>query len=397
MQEINTKKICSACGTSPINHHLLLTLSILEETLGRIGDKLFSFASKGRWQKMASLVEKGLYLFFYTFHIVRFDTNIEKANTGRSKLIWEEAQKRSTKMEQVVIFGKHIEFYRAKIDKKGQGKMYYFPSLPIPPWLPQEGYKWLDDKFILSQKLLNSNVAAPIAEKIYTWSSTQKAFRKMQKPVILKPKNGSRGRHTTTNIKTEEELKKAFALTRQIAVGMVIQEHLFGKVCRATVINGKLVGFFVAELPQVVGHNSKSIKELVEDQNKNHNERVSPIVINDDLINFIKREGYTLGSKPKDGSVVNLSAKTGRMYGGRTKEMLPDVHPKMHEIFKKAGGIVNAPVVGFDLIIEDPTADPDAQKWGIIECNSLPYIDLHYFALEGTPINLAKNVWDLWE
>jgi cyanophycin synthetase len=100
---------------------------------------------------------------------------------------------------------------------------------------------------------------------------------------------------------------------------------------------------------------------------------------------------------PDTGITLKLSAKTGRMYGGYTEEMLPTVHPKMHEIFKKAGEIVSAPVVGFDLIIENPIKDPALQRWGIIECNSLPFIDLHYFALEGTPINLAKNVWNLWK
>ena len=77
--------------------------------------------------------------------------------------------------------------------------------------------------------------------------------------------------------------------------------------------------------------------------------------------------------------------------------MLPEVHPKMHDIFKKAGVAIQASIVGFDLIIEHPTEDPDTQKWGIIEANSLPFIDLHYFALEGTPNNIAIPIWDLWE
>jgi cyanophycin synthetase len=99
---------------------------------------------------------------------------------------------------------------------------------------------------------------------------------------------------------------------------------------------------------------------------------------------------------PKD-TIVHLLAKTGRLYGGYTKEMIPEVHPKMHSIFKKAGEIVSVPVAGFDLIIEDPKADPDTQNWGIIECNSLPFIALHYFALEGEPVNVATFIWDLWK
>jgi len=58
---------------------------------------------------------------------------------------------------------------------------------------------------------------------------------------------------------------------------------------------------------------------------------------------------------------------------------------------------VGLSVVGFDCIIPDPTKDANSQRWGIIECNSLPFIDLHYFALEGKPKNIAGMIWDMWE
>lgn len=178
---------------------------------------------------------------------------------------------------------------------------------------------------------------------------------------------------------------------------MVAQEHLFGSVYRATVINNELVGFFRADPPRVTGDGKSTIAELIKIKNKNHHELLSDIEINQELLDFIKRQNHTLETILPSDTTIDLIAKTGRMYGGYTKEMLPEVHPKMHQIFKKAGEVVSAPVLGFDLIIEDPTADPDLQRWGIIECNSLPFIDLHYFSLEGEHINLAKNVWDLWD
>lgn len=155
--------------------------------------------------------------------------------------------------------------------------------------------------------------------------------------------------------------------------------------------------FFRADPPNVCGDGVHTIFELIEEKNKVHNTRLSEISITEDLKEYIARQGYTLEDVLSKDIVLSLSAKTGRMYGGYTREMLPDVHPKMHDIFRRAGELITAPVAGFDLIIEDPTKDPDTQRWGIIECNSLPFIDLHYFALEGEPINLARNVWDLWK
>jgi D-alanine-D-alanine ligase-like ATP-grasp enzyme len=58
---------------------------------------------------------------------------------------------------------------------------------------------------------------------------------------------------------------------------------------------------------------------------------------------------------------------------------------------------MGTPIVGFDFIIPDPTQDPRDQKWGIIEANMNPFIDLHHFPLVGNPINVAAKVWDMWE
>ncbi len=383
---------CSACGTGFVNHKILYVLSILEETVGRYGDVFFRFVVKKNPQKLTSAVEKIIFNVLSWIKIVRFSDDVEKATTGRSKLIWEEAQRRNIPMQQIILWGKYIEYYRARIN----GKMLYFQSLPIPLHLPQEGYKWLDEKNELFKRLSSDNIPVPKTKKVSSWKEALCAFKEMQKPVIIKPNLGSRGRHTTTNINTEEELKSAFDLVRVIARSCVVQEHLKGSVCRATVINNELVGFFKADPPQVTGDGFSSIEELVKSKNSNLPDRLSEIVINEDVLSFIKRLGYTPESIPKKDELVNLSAKTGRMYGGVTEEMLSSVHPKMHSIFAKAGSLVQAPVVGFDLIIEDPTQDPEKVRWGIIECNSLPFIDLHYFALKGPQNNLAVNIWDLW-
>ena len=77
--------------------------------------------------------------------------------------------------------------------------------------------------------------------------------------------------------------------------------------------------------------------------------------------------------------------------------MVNELHPSFIPIFKKAYDVVGLSVVGFDAIIPDPTKPANSQRWGIIECNSLPFIDLHYYALEGKPKNIAGMIWDMWK
>ena len=389
------EKTCSACGNSVVNHRLVFASNFIDETMGKVGSTFSFFLPVlpiGKFQSLADFLEKRSFDLFRLMGMLSHSTDIEKARSGRSKLIWEEAQRRGIEMEQSVFLGKYLEHYRVKIN----GKVFYFQSLPIPPWLPQEGYGWTDDKFILAKKLDTAGIPTPATRKISSMSDARFAFGKLNKPLIVKPKSGSRGRHTTTNIKNDEELETAVSIARQITPTMVLQEHLFGSIYRATVVNNVLVGFFRADPPQVVGDGIKNVLELISEKNVKRHERLNEISIDEDIISFIGRQGYTLDSVLSLGIVIDLSAKGGRFRGGYTKEMLPEGHHKMHSIFNKAGELVSGPGLGFDLIIPDPTEDPDMQRWGIIECNSLPFIDLHYFALEGTPINVAKHVWDLW-
>jgi D-alanine-D-alanine ligase-like ATP-grasp enzyme len=363
--------------------------NFLNETLGRFMTYFFN-AYKNR--RLAGYVEIVLYTFLRMIGMATYNTDISKVSSGRSELVWIEARKRGLRMEQIKIFNRYIDNYRVFIN----GGIYYFESIPIPPYLNQYGYTWLDDKLILSKKLNKNNINSPKTKLVYTLNGAIKAFRKLNKPVIVKPKNGSRGRHTTTNINTEEELIRAYKLGKQISFALVVQEHLYGSVCRATIVGDLLVGFFKALPPQITGDGKQTIEALIIEKNKNKNEKLGDILINEELINFIKRQGYNLDSILEINKTIDLIAKTGRLYGGHTREMINEVHPKIKEIFKKAAKVIEAPVGGFDLIIEDPTLDPDLQKWGIIECNSLPFIDLHYYAEEGPRINPAEKIWDLW-
>ena len=372
----------------------MYVMTIVDDVLTKSMNIFFGWIRIPREGFIANTVNAGFVGFFRIFRLARFSQDSSKAISGRSQLIWQEAERRGIRMEQIIMFGKPLEQYRARLGNK----WIYFQSIPVPSWLPQKGYDWVDDKFKLGKILEKAYVPTPRVRTVRTLRQALKAFNELEKPVIIKPRAGSRGRHTTTNIRTEKELREAYKLAHMIAPSLVVEEHLFGSVYRATVINNTLVGFFRADPPQVIGDGAHTIQELISTKNTNRNkDLLGEIEINDDLTSFIGRYGYTIDSVlPKD-SKLDLSAKTGRFYGGYTKEMFPEIHPKIHEYFRRAGHAVEASIVGFDLIIQDPTLDPDTQKWGIIECNSLPFIDLHYFPLEGTPINVAIPIWDLWQ
>lgn len=294
-------------------------------------------------------------------------------------------------MEQLIFFGMYTETYRARL----RGGWEYFVSLPIPPETLRGSIDWVDDKFLLKQLLHRHDIPTPRIRSVSNIQKAQKAVEELGN-VVVKPQSGSRGRHTSVNVRTEEEMRDAFKSAQTLCRQVAIEEYLRGSVCRATVVGGKLVGFFQAHPPRITGDGISTIGQLIEIENARKPERVQDIVLSNEHRKFIARFGLREESILARGKTIPLSHRTGRLFGGYTRELLGYEHPKLRAYAEKAAEVIRAPVVGFDLIIEDPEKDPDQQTWGIIEANLLPYIDLHYLPLEGTPSNVAAAVWDLW-
>ncbi len=384
---------CTYCGDAAISHRLTFT----EACIGSIIEPFMLPLAKlapAPLERFVDWIPGAIFSSFSLLGLARFSDDPEKTLTHRSRVIWEEALRRGIPMQQGILLGKPFEFYRAKI----QGKWHYFQSLPIPPKRSDDSEKW-DDKILMKRVLHAAHIPVPRFKEISLFSKIDAVsiFNELGNTLIVKPRAGSRGRHTTTHITTPEMLHAAIKVGHIIAPRLAIEEHLLGDVCRATVIDGKLAGFYRASTPFITGDGVQPIAVLIDEKNKNRSERIEAIVVTDEMKEYITRFGYSLESiLPKD-KVLPLTHRTGRFYGGTTKEMLDELHPSFIPIIEQAARTLNIIVVGFDCIVPDPTKEESTQRWGIIESNTLPFIDLHYFALEGKPKNIAGMIWDLWD
>jgi cyanophycin synthetase len=387
------KSKCSYCGDAPVNHTLYYLESLLTVTftthMMNVTNRAPAFVGK-----FVDLLLVGLFKFFCFLHLAYLSKDISKARSFRSRIIWEEAERRGIPMEQLVLFRKPLDLYRATIG----GKTIYFESIPMRPEFENLKKNW-DDKIILKQEFAKNNIPIPFFIKLppLGTKSLEKVFEEMPKPLIVKPQVGSRSRHTVTNISTLPQFKEGVRIARQISSYLVLEEHLDGHVCRATLVGGKLAGFYRGSAPSVIGDGKKTVRELILEKDAERQDRVEPVRMGDELFNYIKRQGFTLDEVLPEGKILSLTHRNGRLFGGTTKEMIDELHPSFIPFFEKAIEVTGLPVAGFDCIIPDPTKDAYSQKWGIIECNTLPFIDLHYYALEGKPRNIAGMIWDLWD
>lgn len=386
---------CADCGNSPVNHfeqYVSNTLAVWTAASSYTRKGVFS-ALVQLGESVFDVLEQGLLRTLGVMPFVSYSSQVEGASTYRSQVVWEEAARRGIEMQQLCVFGKPTEIYRARI----ADQWFYFQSLPIPPQKKGKNVSWLDDKYLLKHFLASQNIPAPRSISVRTEKEALRAFDFIGGAVVVKPRSGSRGRHTTVFIRTTEELIAAFRSAKRLCAYVVIETYIPGPVCRATLVDGTLAGFFMANPPEIVGDGASSISELIEQKNVVRQARVGPVVLTEEHRRFLKRSGFDEDYVPHKGQRIALTHRTGRLFGGTTRELLEQVHPNVRIALEHAAASLGVGVVGFDVIISDPEHDPQMQQWGIIEANTLPYIDLHYLPLAGKPSAVASQIWDMWK
>ncbi len=383
---------CRECGASPTPH---IPAYIGNSITAWLNDRFYAKQSAPiffeRIYKLATLVEPFL---LKTLHMLSGSRTLQDpaaAPTYRASVLWEEAERRGIQMEQLVLFGKPTDYYRACINNR----WLYFDALPIPPSNRNSG--WMDDKLLFKQFLQKHGISAAPGVSTASYKDGESEWKRFQGPVVVKPRIGSRARHTATYVSSREDFERAYRSAQKLGKFVIFESHLHGYLCRATLIDGALVGFLKKSAPEVVGDGERTIEELVKEKNATKPNRVWDVVLGNEHKEHLARQGYLFTSIVSKGTRVVLSASTGRQVGGTTYEMPDSIHPKLRDILERVTRLLEVPVVAFDLIMEDPQKDPEEQRWGILEANTVPFIDLHYHPLYGESSNVAGALWDLWQ
>ena len=386
---------CPECYDSPNGHWSVWidgTVSVLLSRASAPGRAKSALLTSGR---TVAALAKPVLSFLYTsadaLRLVIFRDEVEHARTSRSRAVWAEAKRRGIPMRQLAVLGVAGELF----ETRAQGARVIFQSIPVPEWYTASE-PWADDKFRMKNKFRESGIAAPMSHSVLTLREAKRSLAELG-IVCVKPRNGSNGRHSFPHISTEAELTQAFYSAKQLCLWVVVEQHLEGNLGRATCVDGRLVGFLESLYPTVVGNGRATVHELVEQENKHKPAGVADIVITPAHERFIARRGYTLESVLEAGKALPLIYRAGYRSGGRNREYGTVIHPKLKQEIERAACLTKLAVVGFDLIIQNPTKSPESQVWGIIEANSQPWIDLHSAPLYGTPVNVAAHIWDLWK
>jgi cyanophycin synthetase len=305
-------------------------------------------------------------------------------------VLWEEAARRGIVMREFRPFGLARDIFFASYG----GDTRVFDGLPRPRLAHEAALKWMDDKGIILKKFRKAGIPMPRGESCRTFAQAKWAFASVGGPVVVKPNLGSRSRHTYTHITDAAALRRAFYKAKELSPVVVVEEELPGFVFRVTLVGGKIAGIMRREPPHIIGDGKHTVGALIEEENKNpkrHGPIFHTLQVDEAMLAAQK---LSLGSIPKKGAMVILHPKVSRSFGASTTEMT-DVHPDNEMLFLKIAKTLDDPLVGVDFMMPDMSRSWREQACGVIECNSLPFIDLHHYPLEGPARNVAGMVWDL--
>ena len=381
-------KPCLYCGNNRVPHLTHKFYESLDIFVSPIRRSLIQSWFGKTSDILAATIGLGLFHLLEPIGLVQINRDVKKVPYARAEYLWQEALAQGIEMEEIKPFNRSIDLYRARL----RGKWHYFMNLPRRERVTTSNLTWVDDKYLLKQKLVENHFPAAPGGSFTSLRQARKAFAALEKPVIVKPRAGSRGRHTTTMVQTEEELKKAFKIAKQLCHWVIMEEHLHGDIQRATIVGGKLVGMLGGTPPRVTGDGQHTIAQLIKIKDAERPEKVKEIKVNP---YFMERNGLYMDLILPKGQTVDLSEKIGVNYGGTSYDCTDETHPQTKAMLEKAGQMLEISILGFDYIIPDVTKSYKEQKTGIIEANGAPFLQLHHEPLIGKSINAAKPVWDL--
>ncbi len=409
----DAKITCPDCGNAPVNHTLYKGAIIFEMVFtpfiyffGGI-THFFQFITKplrvaNAWPRIFKLLA--------AIGLGKIATEPDDKTTSRAKAFWNEAKQRGIKMWEFQLFSMGREFFVAEYKTaEGTIKTLSFEGLPridtkTGKLTDPKSIDWIDNKATMRKKFAKAGIPVARGGKVFSFGAAKKIFSEIQagdaqQSVIIKPHQGSRSRHTTVHIQDEAALKIAFRKAKMLSPFVLIEEELVGMVHRVTLIDGKVIGILRREPPSVFGNSVHTISELIATENKNplrSGPTFHELAVNDETHNELARQNVTLESIPANGQIIFLHQKASRGIGGGATDLTDVAHADNIALFEYIAKYLDDSIVGIDFIIADMKQSwKETAKCGVIECNSLPFIDLHLYPLVGTPRDTAGALWDL--
>lgn len=254
----------------------------------------------------------------------------------------------------------------------------------------------------LTKNILESaGIPVPIGYVVKDEKEAIRAYRRIGTSVVVKPLGGSKGRGITTGIANEDDLIRAFRQAKAISDYVIVEEYVKGYDHRILVVGDKVVAVARRLPAHVVGDGIHTIEELIEIENQNelrgegHELPLTKIRVDEDTINMLKKQGYTLKSIPEKGKIVWLKSTANLSTGGIAEDVTDQVHPEVELMAKRIAKLLSMDICGIDVITVDISKSPEESGLKVIEVNAAPGLRMHLYPYRGKRRPVGEAIVDM--
>jgi GNAT-family acetyltransferase (TIGR03103 family) len=232
-----------------------------------------------------------------------------------------------------------------------------------------------DDKALTHRLLSAAGVDVPRQQTVASESEAT-AFLKRHGRVVIKPARGEQGSGVAVDLRSERSVIAAFRQARALSDRVLAEEFVEGEDLRIIVIAGKVVAAAVRKPAGIVGDGKHSIMALIDKQSRRRSAATkgeSRIPLDAETERCVRQAGHSLHDILPEGKVLAVRKTANLHTGGTIHDVTERLHPTLAEVASKAAGVLDMPVVGFDLIVKAP----DQPHYRFIEANERPGLANH--------------------
>ncbi|MCD4756058.1 hypothetical protein K8R20_00335 [bacterium] len=265
------------------------------------------------------------------------------------------------------------------------------------------GMKVQRDKWSTNKIIERMGLPLPKWEILSSKKDIDKIWDKYEKPLVIKPTGLTGGSGVVVGIDTKEKAYSAFdyALKQVEAKSrsawqkkIMIQEQVDGPEdgsdYRLLVIGGKLQ-VCTKRIPAfVIGNGKSSIKELIDEANKDPRRNTSdpshilkPIIFDEPLTTFLNKQDLTLESIPSKDKQIYVRGVASMSRGGITEDFTNKVSPEIKIIVESIASTMHVFTLGVDIMCKDVSKPLTKDNGAILEVNTMPESYLNFFPVIG--------------
>ncbi|MBX7166865.1 MAG: cyanophycin synthetase, partial [Pirellulales bacterium] len=254
------------------------------------------------------------------------------------------------------------------------------------------------DKELTKSLLRAGGIPVPDGRQVTSAADAWTAACDIGLPVVVKPKDGSQGRGVATNLRTLEQVQKAYQAASENWSRIVVERHAPGDDYRMLVVGDRLIAAARREPAKVIGDGVHTVAQLVEIVNcdprrgDDHATSLSKIYLDELARDVLDAQGLHADSVPETGRTVLIRRNANLSTGGTAVDVTDWVHPEVAARAIEAARIVGLDIAGVDIVATDVSRPLEEQGGVIVEVNAAPGLRMHLDPSQGQPRPVGEAI-----